>query len=808
MLRKIFSFLLLFILTGLFSLSGLNAQEAQDTAPNARQSTELDLTQEERQWVADHPVIRVHNETDWPPFNYFEHGKPKGFSIDYMNLLAKQIGIKVDYISGPTWDEFMGMIKTGELDVMLNIAKTPTREEFLLFTEPYAYNANSILSRKDAPYSTLKQLYGKTVALPKGFFYAEVLKKDHPLINLLLVKNVREGLRAVAFGEAHATFGKLTVFNDIKAQEMMTGLVISGEIKMGDRKYSQLNIAAPKTLPILASILRKAVTNVPQNELKRLRQRWVNVTTLTQLKNTNISLTNTEKDWLDNHKYIRLGVDPSYPPFDFIAEDGTYSGMASDYARLIGDRLGVTLEVVPGLSWAQVIEGVKKGTVDVVPAVTKTPNRDVFMNFSTEHLNFPDVIFMRTDHPLIAGLADLQGRTLALVEGYATTEFFRTNYPEIKIILNETLLDAFKTVAEGKADASVQNLGVGTYFINKHEITNLVVAAPANLNMPGLSFGVRKDWAELVPIIDKALATITPQEEAAIRSKWGASQYQIGLNAATVRRVALQAGGTGAIIFIIFIIWNRRLSKEVQLRKQAEAQLQYQVDVKNRFFSIIAHDLKGPFTVLLGMTQVMADMPDKISKKKLAEYAGKVNDSGLVFFDLLQNLLEWSRLQMTGGEINPDMFSLRDASQACVDILSPMALNKDIILTNTIDTEMAFADPDMVQTVIRNLIANSLKFTPAGGAIDLSSQIENNMVKITVTDNGVGISEQHLANIFALDLRTSTPGTDGETGTGLGLPLCKEMVEKNGGRIWVKSTAGQGSRFHFTLPTKPNSEPF
>ena len=797
-LRKTFSFLLLFALASLFSLSGLNAQETQ--------VTQLELTQEERQWVADHPVIRVHNEIDWPPFNYFERGKPKGFSIDYMNLLAKQIGIKVNYISGPTWNEFMGMIKAGELDVMLNIAKTGAREEFLLFTEPYAYNANSILSRKNAPYSTLKQLYGKTVALPKGFFYAEVLNKDHPLINILLVKNVREGLRAVAFGQADATFGKLTVFNDIKAQEMMTGLVISGEIKMGDRKYSQLNIATHKNLPILASILRKAVTHVPQNELKRLRQRWVNVTTLTQLKNSNISLTNTEKDWLDNHKYIRLGVDPGYPPFDFIAEDGTYAGMASDYARLVGDRLGITLEVVPGLSWSQVIEGVKNRNLDVLPAVTQTPERDEYMNFSDVHLNFPDVIFMRTDHPLIAGLADLQGRTLALVEGYATTEFIRTNYPTIKIILNETLLDAFKAVAEGEADASVQNLGVATYFINKHDITNLVVAAPANLNMPGLSFGVRKDWPELVPIIDKALATITPQEEAAIRKKWGASQYQIGLNAATVRKVALQAGGTGAVIFIIFIIWNRRLAKEVKLRKQAEAQLQYEVDVKNRFFSIIAHDLKGPFTVLLGMTQVMAEMPDKISKHKLADYAGKVNDSGLKFFDLLQNLLEWSRLQMTGQKINASTFSLRKASQTCVDILCPIALDKDITLTNTIGKEMAFADPDMVQTVIRNLIGNALKFTPVGGTIDLSSHAQNDMVQITVADNGVGISEQHLANIFALDLRTSTPGTDGETGTGLGLPLCKEMIEKNGGTIRIESTPGQGSKFHFTLPIRQISE--
>jgi len=286
-----------------------------------------------------------------------------------------------------------------------------------------------------------------------------------------------------------------------------------------------------------------------------------------------LKLTDGEKAWLAEHKTMRLGVDPAYPPFDFIAEDGTYSGMASDYARLVGERLGVTLEVVPGLSWSQVIEGVKSGAVDLLPAVTKTPERDEFMNFSREHLNFPDVIFMRDDHPLVAGLPDMKGRKVAFVEGYATAEHIMTKYPTVQSLVVESPLLALKAVAEGKADATVQNLGVAAYLIKKHDFTNLVVAAPADLGQPGLSFGVRKDWPELVPIIDKVLASITPAEEAAIREKWGSTQYQIGIDIATVRRVALQAGGAGAVIVIFIVLWNRRLSREVKQRKQAEAEL-------------------------------------------------------------------------------------------------------------------------------------------------------------------------------------------------------------------------------------------
>jgi hypothetical protein len=140
----------------------------------------ISLSAEELTWIADHPRIRVHNEMDWPPFNFAEAGEPKGFSIDMMNLLASKVGIKVDYITGPSWNDFIEMMKSGELDVMLNIVKTPEREKFLLYTPPYANNPNTILSHHDNLYRSINQLSGKTVAVPKGFFYEEILKRDFP----------------------------------------------------------------------------------------------------------------------------------------------------------------------------------------------------------------------------------------------------------------------------------------------------------------------------------------------------------------------------------------------------------------------------------------------------------------------------------------------------------------------------------------------------------------------------------------------------------------------------------------------------
>ena len=540
-----------------------------------KEEKRLNLTVQERRWLADHPLIRVHNETDWPPFNFFEDGEPRGFSIDYMNLLASMIGVKVDYATGPTWSEFLGLMKSGDLDVMLNIVKTPERQKYLLYTKPYAYNPNSILSRKEAPYNDLHELIGKTVALPKGFFYEEILKRDYPRIKLHLVKNVNEIMKAVIFGKADAALGELAVFNYLMGREMMSGLVLSGEVELGGSNYSQLNIATRKNLPVLASILRKAMDTLDPVEVDILRRRWVDVTATAVPQRPKLKLTEAEKAWLAKHKYISLGVDPNYPPFDFIGEDGAYSGMASDYVRLIGERLGIAMEVVPDLSWEQVINRMKERTIDVLPATAKTPGREPYMNFSRPYMAFPVVIVTRDDYSFVSGLDDLNGRKVALMKGYAVTRRIEKENSEILRHLFDLPLRALRAVAVGEADATVLNLAVANYLIKKYNLANLIVAAPAEIDLPGLSFAVRKDWPELVGILDKALASITPEEESVIHSKWVSVQYKTGIDI----MLALQVGGAVAVIVIVIVFWNRRLRGEVSQRKQAEKGLRKRTEL-------------------------------------------------------------------------------------------------------------------------------------------------------------------------------------------------------------------------------------
>ena len=196
-------------------------------APAAAQ--DLILTEAEQAWIEEHPVIRVHNETDWPPFNFTEEGQPVGFSIDYMNLVAEIAGLNVKYVTGPTWAEFLDMMRSGGLDVMLNIVRTDDRDDFLLFTDPYAVMSPVLAVRNDAAdISSLDDLRGKTLCLNSGTSEHEYVSRVYPQIDLLPLDDMQSCLIAVADGQAVAALEGYSVLNYLLDESGIPGIRIFG----------------------------------------------------------------------------------------------------------------------------------------------------------------------------------------------------------------------------------------------------------------------------------------------------------------------------------------------------------------------------------------------------------------------------------------------------------------------------------------------------------------------------------------------------------------------------------------------------
>lgn len=227
-------------------------------------------------------------------------------------------------------------------------------------------------------------------------------------------------------------------------------------------------------------------------------------------------------------------------------------------------------------------------------------------------------------------------------------------------------------------------------------------------------------------------------------------------------------------------------------------------DQKDKFISIISHDLKGPFTALLGFSSLLASRSLDLDQNKIVEYADAVHGSAQQVFALLENLLEWSLLQMGRITFDPASVDLKPIIDRNLQLFAPSAREKGVLLSSKRRKPLhAFADAGMVDTVVRNLVNNAVKFTPANGSVDIRARRKGKWAEVEVSDTGVGISGDQQARLFRLDEKTSTVGTGGETGTGLGLHLCKDLVEKNGGRMQIESRKGRGSKFSFTLPLMP-----
>ena len=223
-------------------------------------------------------------------------------------------------------------------------------------------------------------------------------------------------------------------------------------------------------------------------------------------------------------------------------------------------------------------------------------------------------------------------------------------------------------------------------------------------------------------------------------------------------------------------------------------------DTKDKFFSIIAHDLRRPYQSLLNYSELLAQEIESLSQEEIIQFSRGLNDNLKNLYGLLENLLHWSMMQRNMLEYNPVNLNLHDLVNKINGILSKNAADKNISLSNYIDAETSvYADVDMLRSIVQNLIMNAIKFTPAEGRIIVSSANKDGYVEVSVQDSGIGIEPGRSSKLFNFDSMFSTDGTAGEKGTGLGLPLCKEFIERNDGKIWVKSELGKGSNFTFTL---------
>ncbi len=243
-----------------------------------------------------------------------------------------------------------------------------------------------------------------------------------------------------------------------------------------------------------------------------------------------------------------------------------------------------------------------------------------------------------------------------------------------------------------------------------------------------------------------------------------------------------------------------RVATHIEIKRSRENLLELNA-TKEKLFSIISHDLRSSLGSVLSYSDILLENLDQFSVNKIRQFVNDIYQSSKNTFELLENLLDWSRLQTERLTQRIEKHNLKANIDNILTLYIEMAKKKKISLQNKVHTEIfIYCDIDMTKTVLRNLISNAIKFTNPGGMVSADFIENDTNIEIQISDTGVGIKAESIPNLFSIVKNSSTPGTNNEKGTGLGLVLCKDLIEKQGGKIWVESELGKGSTFKFTLP--------
>jgi two-component system, sensor histidine kinase and response regulator len=347
------------------------------------------------------------------------------------------------------------------------------------------------------------------------------------------------------------------------------------------------------------------------------------------------------------------------------------------------------------------------------------------------------------------------------------------------------------SIAASKTDNGIMILNVNgdIEWINEGYTRLYEVTLDEIINEEGKTIFDISDYPDIKTIFNKAISENKSQIYDAIHNSKSGKKYNVRT---TLTPITGQNNKVERLIAI---------DSDVTTLKEIEQELSKLLITKDKFFSIIAHDLKNPFNTLIGLSQLLVRGYDRMSEEKIKYFHQNLYQISKNGYELLVNLLEWSRSQMGSIEFNPEKFNLYALGKETFSLYKAKANEKEILLTNKLSEGSEItADKNMLKTVFRNIVSNALKFTERGGVIEISEKESGDSKEITIRDTGVGISPENIKKLFSVKENYTTEGTEDETGTGLGLILCKEFIDKHGGKIHIESKIGFGSKFIFTLP--------
>ena len=587
------------LLLGLLGLS-LAAQAGSGPMP---------ITPLQRQFLAAHPVVVVGQyDSGWPPYEFQQNGELVGLGPDYLSLLARQLGVTLQFRRYPDWNSVLDAACRGEIDVVMNIALAAERTRCMVYTRAYAEAPLAMVGRPgDLRASQAPDLDGLRVVIEQDFMTGPHVRARFPRARQLVAINTQTALEMVRDDKADVFIGNAYVATELIAMEQLKGVVL---LRPSDLPPERLHFGVTNSKQPLAEALDTALAASSPSQQDALMQRWL--PPLQWSASAQLALSQAEKRVLQEP--LKIGFPPNAPPLSFADAHEQPTGLAAEYLRLLV-QAGANLQVEPSHDWFDVRAKAKRGDLQAVIGI---PVDSQYLGpdwvFSQPFISVPNVIVTAQGSPVLLGLSDLQGKRVLLSDPERVRGYVLQQAPRARIIPARSAEQALQRLADGEADAYVGNLALIDHMLRNRFPAGLQIAAPAGFN-DQLALAVNHRHAALATTFDRLLLQMTPREREALRGDWLAVEYRQGLQWRGVLRwlipllLVLLTGAT------VHGLGHWRLRREVAGRRHVEQRL---AEVTDNLPAIVYQARRAPdgtltFPFIAGDVQALFGIPRQLA---------------------------------------------------------------------------------------------------------------------------------------------------------------------------------------------------
>ena len=531
----------------------------------------------DRKWLGgseartkDTLIIAMGN--DYPPLFFVnEHGESAGMLADIWRLWSQKTGQKIEF-HPDIFHNAIELIRTGKADIHIGLPRSAKRQEWMDFFEPmYESHVNAFYHVRYGKFSNISEFSEHPVGVVRESAAEQFLKEKYPNLTINYFESLEKLVDAVRGGKIHSFLADYVL-----STEIISRRGLSGEFEStGEPLFPTIFCAGiRKGNPELYSLIQKGFDRISNQEMAEIESRWIQNPAKRYFpsKIRQIKLTAAEKSWIQQHPTVSFIASVGSAPFAFMGKSGKPEGIVMDYIDILRKNTGINFKIELPKQWTELTPMIREKAIDGIACILKTEEREKYLTFTDNYLQIPWVIITRKDFEGIAlKLTDFEGKKVAVIQASPAEEILK-NYPKIIVVPVPTPDRTWEAISSGEADAAFNTLLSATHYIRGKGAMYFKIAGAIEGRLR-LGMGVRKDLPELLSVLNKAIAIIPLEEHEAIEKKWLSVQYEKGVDWHIVYRwIFLIISISGGIV-IITLASNRRLAKEIRIRRQAEDEL-------------------------------------------------------------------------------------------------------------------------------------------------------------------------------------------------------------------------------------------